>query len=368
MKQKQREISLGFLLVVCFLCESVFGQAPPIFASGNQNPTPSSPTPYIVSNPGVPSTNRVCSCVVSGTCTGIIVNPGAGSIDIRIVNQGSTGTGGTTTCPGGYVLCCTNGSGSVIDSTCGRRKYTSSTALPIGQAAYGAYPWQVALLHPTTHQFLGAGVLIKENYILTAAHKIYNLGYNFIIRLGEWNSATNVEPYIDASPSAVSIHPNFNAQNLHNDIAVVRLDKNIAIASYANINTACLPTNNPTAGTRCWASGWGVNAFTGGTYQSIMKEVDLPIVDYNTCQNQLRATRLGQYFQLDSTSFICAGGEAGKDACTGDGGGPLVCQQATGQFQVVGLTAWGVGCAQVNVPAAYVHIYNYLSWIKQQTG
>lgn len=67
---------------------------------------------------------------------------------------------------------------------------------------------------------------------------------------------------------------------------------------------------------RCWASGWGVNAFTGGTYQSIMKEVDLPIVDYNTCQNQLRATRLGQYFQLDSTSFICAGGEAGKDACT----------------------------------------------------
>ena len=75
-------------------------------------------------------------------------------------------------------------------------------------------------------------------------------GYNFIIRLGEWNSATNVEPYIDASPSAISIHPNFNAQNLHNDIAVVRLSKNIATSSYANINTACLPTHIPAAGTR----------------------------------------------------------------------------------------------------------------------
>ena len=67
---------------------------------------------------------------------------------------------------------------------------------------------------------------------------------------------------------------------------------------------------------RCWTSGWGVNSFTNGQYQTILKEVDLPIVDQNTCEAQLRATRLGQSFQLDRTSFICAGGEEGKDACT----------------------------------------------------
>lgn len=43
-----------------------------------------------------------------------------------------------------------------------------------------------------------------------------------------------------------------------------------------------------------------------------MREVDVPLVDTNSCQNLLRATRLGANFALDSTSFMCAGGEAGK--------------------------------------------------------
>lgn len=60
-------------------------------------------------------------------------------------------------------------------------------------------------------------------------------------------------------------------------------------------------------------SGWGKNDFANtGAYQAIMKEVDVPIVDTNNCQTQLRTTRLGSSFVLDSTSFMCAGGEAGK--------------------------------------------------------
>lgn len=62
-------------------------------------------------------------------------------------------------------------------------------------------------------------------------------------------------------------------------------------------------------------SGWGRNDFSNnGAYQAIQKEVDVPLVDQSTCQNQLRGTRLGQNFQLDFTSFVCAGGEPGKGA------------------------------------------------------
>jgi len=68
-----------------------------------------------------------------------------------------------------------------------------------------------------------------------------------------------------------------------------------------------------------------------GKYQAELRKVELPIVDREDCQTRLRSTKLGQYFQLHG-SFICAGGEASRDTCRGDGGGPLICQAATGQF------------------------------------
>jgi hypothetical protein len=44
-----------------------------------------------------------------------------------------------------------------------------------------------------------------------------------------------------------------------------------------------------------------------------MRATEVPVVDSSSCTQKLRATRLGKAFILDS-SFICAGGEAAKDA------------------------------------------------------
>ena len=72
------------------------------------------------------------------------------------------------------------------------------------------------------------------------------------------------------------------------------------------------------------------------------------MLDSNDCEKRLRTTRLGQFFQLSRSSFVCAGGELGKDACSGDGGSPLVCEN-NGRAELVGLVAWGIGMFQIKI-------------------
>ena len=116
------------------------------------------------------------------------------------------------------------------------------------------------------------------------------------------------------------------------------------------------------------SQGWGKDHFgPDASYQVVMKEVQVPLVDFATCQDQLRATpRLPRQFKLHS-SFTCAGGEAGQDACRGDGGGPLVCaENVEGEeerYTQVGIVAWGIGCGEENVPGVYTDVAGQVCWI-----
>lgn len=154
--------------------------------------------------------------------------------------------------------------------------------------------------------------------------KIYSHSSNGIslkIRMGEWD-AQNSEIYAsqEYSVTRIFVHPSYSSSTLANTIAILRVTPNVPLGQLPTITTACLSSSQVVTGMRCYVSGWGANSFTSGSFQTIQNQVEVPIVDQNTCESQLRTTRLGSGFVLDRTSFMCAGGEAGKDACTGDGG------------------------------------------------
>lgn len=52
----------------------------------------------------------------------------------------------------------------------------------------------------------------------------------------------------------------------------------------------------------------------------------------------------------------------------GDGGGPLVCQDANDptRYQQAGIVAWGIGCGENNTPGVYANVALFRDWIDEQ--
>ncbi|XP_043468779.1 trypsin-3-like isoform X2 [Leptopilina heterotoma] len=356
------------VLLIYFPYQNVIGQIPPIF--GSQNPNSQQAPVFgsqnindlssLIGSDGrqLLSPSNQCYCALTSACTGITLLPGRFNFNNRIIN---TGPISAESCPTNYVLCC-SGVPQPTNPVCGRRK-VALTSTVADVAPYGAYPWHAAIFHRLSDQYIGAAVVITSTYLITVAHRVYDLNNNFRIRLGLWSLSVNTYPYFEAFPVFSQVHGNFNLNTLQNDFAVIQIDRPIPFANYVSVNTACLPTSVPAPGTRCWTAGWGVSSFNNGQYQNLLKQVEVSILAPAMCQLRLRNSRLGVFFNFDAASFICAGGEPGRDACTGDGGGALVCEVATNQFQVVGLTSWGVGCGQTLLPGLYAVVVNTHSMV-----
>uniref|UniRef100_A0AAR5PVP1 Peptidase S1 domain-containing protein n=1 Tax=Dendroctonus ponderosae TaxID=77166 RepID=A0AAR5PVP1_DENPD len=229
----------------------------------------------------------------------------------------------------------------------------------------GEWCWQVALIN-SLNQYLCGAALIGTQWVLTAAHCVTNIvrsGDAIYVRVGDHDLTKKY-----GSPGAQTlrvattyIHHNHNSQTLDNDIALLKLHGQVELKD--GVCLVCLPARgvNHAAGKRCTVTGYGYMG-EAGPIPLRVREAELPIVSDAECIRKVNAVT-EKIFILPASSF-CAGGEEGNDACQGDGGGPLVCQD-DGFYELAGLVSWGFGCGRVDVPGVYVKVSSFIGWINQ---
>lgn len=260
---------------------------------------------------------------------------------------------------------------SCYNFECGRRRHPSAplkaTARIIGgsPSRVGDWPFLAALLGGPEKVFYCAGVLISDQWLLTASHCVGNLSTNnysgWTIQLGM--TRRNSHSFFGQTIKVKTVlqHPDYNMAH-DNDVALFQLKERVKFNEH--LLPVCLPPAdyNLRPGTNCTVIGWGKKENNVSSYETTVNEAVVPILNRSLCNSWLSEQSLKV-----TEGMICAGYEiGGTDACQGDSGGPLLCpdERDPDRWLVVGIVSWGIKCAHPRLPGVYAYVPKYVSWIQ----
>jgi secreted trypsin-like serine protease len=238
----------------------------------------------------------------------------------------------------------------------------------------GERPYQVSLqfimdntadrlISKKSEHFCG-GALIKNNWVLTAAHCMKGEKPEYLKIVAGTNDITD-----ENSPAyrvKQILRTEYNDVTKKNDLALVEIDLE---SNSDNMNrmkghkvesvSVCRESFEP-QGKTCVVSGWGHLKSKGSGVPDTLREVAVQVLHDESCKKFLK----GFPWDPSTKSMLCAGGQD-KDACQGDSGGPLVCEDETGGRCLAGVVSWGVGCATEGIPGVYTNVRKYVDWIER---
>ncbi|KAF2883950.1 hypothetical protein ILUMI_22208 [Ignelater luminosus] len=245
-----------------------------------------------------------------------------------------------------------------------------------------AFPWMALLRYNYNNSGSDAGyncvgTLINSRYVLTAAHCVslrsHKKFYLASVRLGEWKISTHrdceesantecVEPVIDLNIEEAVVHPKYTRKTGENDIALLRLAKNVKFSDY--IRPICLPVRespDPSPESEMYALGWGITE--NDTKSDYKLKVKLPIVKKVARSNKILSSG------TIGVDRICAGGKREKDSCYVDSGGPLMGtftgENVKPRYYQEGIVLRGNKCGIGGFPGVYTRVAKYMDWIIQ---
>ncbi|XP_058467485.1 trypsin beta-like [Malaya genurostris] len=222
-------------------------------------------------------------------------------------------------------------------------------------ATFGEFPSKVSLQLVLNSAHFCGGTLLTMKHVLTAAHCLSNIeGIPWSpSRFQAMADDLNVLPKMASSTRQIRqvkffvIHDKYSPSTLANDIAVVTL-----VSEFTKTNSlypSKRVSSAPAAGDLCSLAGWGVTSEQSQTVSPTLQRVNLGVVDFNRCNT---------IYQGSLTKGMLCACSPGKDACQGDSGGALICQN-----RVAGVVSFGAGCAHPDFPGVYMDVAHFEKWI-----
>ena len=155
----------------------------------------------------------------------------------------------------------------------------------------------------------------------------------------------------------VTKHPQFDANTLANDFAILTLAK---ASTKKPVRLPAVGGADIRSGSWATAMGWGITSASADAMASEkLKQLHQQILPNNFCRDVLK-------IQM-TMSHVCAGGQRGQSPCEGDIGGPVIVADASGKGNdvLIGLIgAGGGGCGvKQGVPGIYARVSSALPWI-----
>ncbi|KAF5291988.1 hypothetical protein FQA39_LY14149 [Lamprigera yunnana] len=250
----------------------------------------------------------------------------------------------------------------IADAACGAKNGYQDQERIVGghNADLGEWPW-IAGLFNGGRQFCG-GSLIDNIHILSAAHCVAHMSSwdvaRLTVRLGDHNIKIDSEvKHIEKKVKRVVRHRGFDSRTLYNDVSILTMDSPVAFTH--QVRPICLPrsTGESHEGKTGTVIGWG-SIRESGPQPQVLQEVNIPIWSNTNCRRKYGPAAPGGIVD----HMLCAG-QANRDSCSGDSGGPLMIND--GKWTQVGIVSWGIGCGKGQYPGVYTRVQTFLPWIKK---